>query len=96
MKPSTAPCRIDPLVVAALAEIDAGKTLTPFVRNPEEGAGEVLYGLVSLGGRQGDELAALIYLRLALALAPDNTLATFTLADIYERLKAGRSRHRPL
>jgi tetratricopeptide (TPR) repeat protein len=76
-----------PLVVAALAEIDAGKTLTPFVRNPEEGAGEVLYGLVSLGGRQGDELAALIYLRLALALAPDNTLATFTLADIYERLK---------
>ena len=76
-----------PIVVAALADLNAGKPLTPFVRNAEEGAGEVLYGLVSLGGRQGDELAALIYLRLSLALAPDNTLATFTLADIYERLK---------
>jgi tetratricopeptide (TPR) repeat protein len=77
-----------PLVVAALADLDAGKPLNPFVRNAEEGAGEVLYGLVALGGgRQGDELAALIYLRLSLALAPNNTLTTFTLADIYERLK---------
>ncbi|QGM46361.1 tetratricopeptide repeat protein [Methylocystis heyeri] len=76
-----------PIVVAALAELNAGKTLEPFVRNAEEGAGEVLYGLVSLGGRQADELAALIYLRLSLALAPGNTLAIFTLADIYERLK---------
>ena len=77
-----------PIVVAALADLDAGKQLTPFVRNAEEGAGEVLYGLVSLGGRQGgDELAALIYLRMAQALAPGNTLTTFTLADIYERLK---------
>jgi len=51
------------------------------VHNAEEGAGEVLYGLVALGGgRQGDELAALIYLRLSLALAPNNTLTTFTLA----------------
>jgi len=70
-----------PLVVAALADIDAGKPLNPFVHNAEEGAGEVLYGLVALGGgRQGDELAALIYLRLSLALAPNNTLTTFTLA----------------
>ncbi len=76
-----------PIVVAALAEIDAGKQLAPLVRNAEEGAGEVLYGLVSLGGRQGDELAALIYLRMAQALAPGNMLTTFTLADIYERLK---------
>jgi tetratricopeptide (TPR) repeat protein len=81
-----------PLVVAALAEIDAGKKLTPFVRNAEEGAGEVLYGLVSLGGgRQGDELPALIYLRLSQALAPDNVLTIFTLADIYERLKQEES-----
>jgi tetratricopeptide (TPR) repeat protein len=76
-----------PIVMAALAEMNAGKKLEPLVRTPEEGAGEVFYGLVSLGGRQADELAALIYLRLALALAPNNTLATFTLADIYERLK---------
>ncbi|HTO78959.1 MAG TPA: hypothetical protein VMJ31_04195, partial [Methylocystis sp.] len=39
-----------PLVLAALAEIDSGKKLQPIVRNAEEGAGEVLYGLVALGG----------------------------------------------
>jgi len=81
-----------PLVIAALGELDAGKTLEPLVRNPQEGAGEVLYGLVSLGGgRQGEELPSLIYLRLSQALAPDNVLTTFTLADIYERLKQEES-----
>ncbi len=53
-----------PIIVAALADLDAGKPLTPFVRNVEDGAGEVLYGLGAAGGRQGDELASLIYLRL--------------------------------
>ena len=57
------------------------------MRTVDEGAGEVLYGLGAVGGRQGDELASLIYLRLALYLAPDNALATITLADIYERMK---------
>jgi tetratricopeptide (TPR) repeat protein len=76
-----------PIVVAALADLDAGKPLTPFVRTPEEGAAEVLYGLGAVGGRQGDELASLIYLRLSLYLSPGNSLATITLADIYERMK---------
>lgn len=76
-----------PVVTSALADLDAGKPLPPFVRTVEEGAGEVLYGLGAVGGRQGDELASLIYLRLALYLAPDNALATITLADIYERMK---------
>jgi Flp pilus assembly protein TadD len=40
-----------------------------------------------VGGRQGDELAAIVYLRLSLYLAPKNGLATVTLADIFERLK---------
>ena len=34
------------------------------------GAAEVLYGLGAAGNRQGDELAAMLYLRLALWLAP--------------------------
>lgn len=76
-----------PIVVAALADLDAGKPLQPFVRSIEEGAGEVLYGLGAVVGRQGDELASLIYLRLALYLAPNNALATIALADIYERMK---------
>jgi tetratricopeptide (TPR) repeat protein len=47
----------------------------------------VLYGLGTVGGRQGDELASLIYLRLALYLAPENALGIITLADVYERMK---------
>ena len=75
----------NPFVLSALADLDAGKTLAPLVRDAQAGAGEALYGLVSLGNRQGDELAALIYLRLALVLAPDNMPATFTLAEVYDK-----------
>lgn len=78
-----------PLVTASIAELEAGKTLQPLVRSAEEGAAEVLYGLGAAGGRQGDELAAMIYLRLSLMLAPGNALALVTLADLYERLKQG-------
>ncbi len=81
-----------PLVLTALAEIDSGKKLQPIVRSAEEGAGEVLYGLVALGGgRPGEELPSLIYLRLSQALAPGNELTVFTLADIYERMKQEES-----
>jgi tetratricopeptide (TPR) repeat protein len=76
-----------PTVVAALSALDAGKPLSPFVQNARQGAGEALFGLGSSGGRQGDELAALIYLRLALHLTPENALAIITLADVYERMK---------
>ncbi len=76
-----------PVITAALADLHAGKPLEPFVKTPEQGAAEVLYGLGAAGGRQGDELAAMIYLRLSLFLAPQNGLAIITLADIYERIK---------
>jgi tetratricopeptide (TPR) repeat protein len=76
-----------PIVVAALNDLKRGKPLEMLVRNAEQGSAEVLYGLGAAGGRQGDELAAMIYLRLSLYLAPDNDLAIITLADIYERIK---------
>ncbi len=76
-----------PVVTSALADLAAGKPLPPFVRNAQQGAAEVLYGLGAVGGRQGDELAAMIYLRLSLFLEKDNGLALVTLADVYERLK---------
>jgi tetratricopeptide (TPR) repeat protein len=76
-----------PIVIAALADLKAGKPLELPVKNAEEGAAEVLYGLGAAGGRQGDELAAMIYLRLSLYLDPNNSLAIITLADIYERIK---------
>mgnify|MGYP003338457959 CR=1 FL=1 len=58
------------------------KPLPPFVQNARQGAGEALFGLGSSGGRQGDELASLIYLRMSLNLAPQNALAIITLADV--------------
>ncbi|WP_370568585.1 tetratricopeptide repeat protein [Methylocystis sp. Sn-Cys] len=76
-----------PIITAGLTALDEGKPLPPFVRTPEEGAGEALYGLGAVGGRSGDELASLIYLRLALHLAPENALAIITLGDVYERMK---------
>ncbi|MCX7898708.1 MAG: tetratricopeptide repeat protein [Methylocystis sp.] len=76
-----------PIVSAALKTLAEGKPLTPFVRTAEEGAAETLYGLGAVGGRQGDDLASLIYLRLSLLLAPNNALAIVTLGDVYERMK---------
>ena len=76
-----------PVVITALADIKAGKTLEPLVKGAQEGAAEVLYGLGAAGGQQGDELAAMIYLRLALYLTPQNTLAIITLGDLCERIK---------
>jgi tetratricopeptide (TPR) repeat protein len=76
-----------PIVTAALANIKAGKPVEPLVKNAQEGAAEVLYGLGAAGGQQGDELAAMIYLRLALYLTPQNSLAIITLGDLCERIK---------
>lgn len=76
-----------PIITAGLAALNGGKALPPFVASPEEGAAEALYGLGAVGGRQGDELASLIYLRLALSLAQENALAIITLGDVYERMK---------
>lgn len=76
-----------PLVRAGVADLAGGKKIAPIVANAQQGAAEVLYGLGSVGGRQNDELAAMIYLRLALHMDPTHALAIVTLADVYERLK---------
>jgi tetratricopeptide (TPR) repeat protein len=76
-----------PIVLSAIADLEAGKTLKPLIADAREGAGETLYGLGAAGGRTGDELASLVYLRLGLHLAPDNAMALLSLADVYERTK---------
>ncbi|MDB5571891.1 MAG: Tetratricopeptide 2 repeat protein [Hyphomicrobiales bacterium] len=78
-----------PVVVDAMRRIEANEPLEPLIRTAIAGAGEVLYGLGAAGVRQGDELAAIIYLRLALHLAPDHGLAIVSLGDLYERIKQG-------
>jgi tetratricopeptide (TPR) repeat protein len=76
-----------PLVLAAMADLASGKALESNVPNAVAGAGEVFYQLGAMGSQQNDSFAAMIYLRMALHLAPENALGVITLADIYERLK---------
>ena len=76
-----------PMVRAAMETLKSGKPLPPSVTSAQEGAAELLYGLGVVGNTQGDELTAIIYLRLGLDLNPDHGLALVTLGDVYERLK---------
>ena len=76
-----------PIVADALDRLKAGKPLGQLVTSAQEGAAEVLYGLGSAGSTQGDELPAVVYLRLALYLAPDQAIARLTLADTLDRMK---------
>lgn len=76
-----------PIVTVALASLKSGKPLEPLVKDGVQGAAEVLYGLGAAGGQQDDELAAMIYLRLALYLTPRNSLAVITLGDLCEHAK---------
>lgn len=76
-----------PLVRWALSELRAGKTLPPLIEKPNEGAAEVLYSLGAAGNVQGEELPAIIYLRLALYLDPQHPMAKISLADSYERIE---------
>jgi tetratricopeptide (TPR) repeat protein len=77
-----------PLVVHEMTEINAGKQLPPLIESAPAGAAEVLYGLgASLGRQGGGEDLGLVYLQLAIYLAPDQPLALLSLADLYETLK---------
>ncbi len=76
-----------PTVLAQIARIEAGEPVERPVSSVNEGAAEVLYALGSAGNSQGDELPAIIYLRLALHLAPKHEMALITLADIFERME---------
>ncbi len=76
-----------PIITAEIASLKAGKVLEPLIKSVDQGAAEVLYGLGAAGGRQGDEVAAMVYLRLSLFLLPKNGLTLITLADLYDRLK---------
>ena len=76
-----------PLVQDALRQVKAGKKMTPLVESPQAGAAEALYGIGSTLTRRGGEDLALVYLQLALYLAPNHSLALLSLADLYESVK---------
>ena len=76
-----------PLIVEAMDALNKGKTLPPLVDSAQAGAAEVLYGLGAALGRRGGEDLGLVYLQLALYLAPNQPLALLSLADLYEQVK---------
>jgi tetratricopeptide (TPR) repeat protein len=76
-----------PLIVEAMDELNAGRKLPPVIDTPQAGAAEVLYGLGAALGRRGGEDLGLIYLQLALYLAPSHPLALLSLGDLYEAMK---------
>src|ERR1700732_2116939 len=76
-----------PLVLDDLREAKAGKKMPPLVDSPQTGAAEALYGIGASLTRRGGEDLALVYLQLALYLAPNHPLALLSLADLYESVK---------
>ena len=76
-----------PLVQEGLRETKAGKKMPPLVNSPQAGAAEALYGIGASLTRRGGEDLALVYLQLALYLAPNHPLALLSLADLYESVK---------
>src|SRR5438874_13143273 len=76
-----------PLVLEGLRETKAGKKLAPLVDTAQAGAAEALYGIGATLTRRGGEDLALVYLQLALYLAPNHPLALLSLADLYESVK---------
>jgi tetratricopeptide (TPR) repeat protein len=76
-----------PLVESAVAELKAGKTLSPLVANAAAGAAEALYGLGAALSQQGGEDLGMIYLQLAIYLNPEHPLALVALGDLFETLK---------
>jgi len=76
-----------PLVTDAMDKLKAGEKLPPLIANAQAGGAEALYGLGASLGRRGGEDLGLVYLQLALYLAPTHPLALLSLADLYESLK---------
>ena len=77
----------NPLIKVGLAEIAKGAATPRLIGNPQQGAAEALFGLAATSGRDGEDFAAILYLRLALYLDPANAIAAVTLGEVYERGK---------
>jgi len=76
-----------PLILEGIRETKAGKKLPQLVSSPQSGAAEALYGIGASLTRRGGEDLALVYLQLALHLAPNHALALLSLGDLYESVK---------
>ena len=80
-----------PLTLEGISLLKQDIPLPRIIETSQEGAAEALYGIGAALGRREEELSfanpGLVYLQLALYLAPDHALAQIALADLYEGLK---------
>lgn len=56
------------------------------IKTPQQGASEVFYDLGTAINRDGTESFARIYIQMGLSLDPDNDIALYQLADIFNKL----------
>ena len=81
---------VNPVATFALQKLEAGEPFRPRVTTAQQGAAEAFYGVASAVGDGEAEDAAIVYLRLALYLDPQNDAALAFLGGALER--AGRKR----
>lgn len=77
----------NPIIAAALRDLKAGRLLPALAPDAMYGAAEALYGLGAAGAQQADPTNALIFMRLAVYLAPDHGLAWIALGEINARIR---------
>ncbi|CAN5271720.1 tetratricopeptide repeat protein [soil metagenome] len=78
----------NPLIRAALADLEAGRKPKPFISTPLQGIGESLFSLASaLSDDQGLDVA-LAYIQLALSADAERDISLTLLGDIYENMNS--------
>jgi tetratricopeptide (TPR) repeat protein len=77
---------LGPIATEGLARIAAGKKPDRLISSPAAGAAEALFGIAASLTEENSADVAVLYLRLALYLAPDLDLAKIVLADRFEAL----------
>lgn len=75
---------LSPTVRLELAELEAGRPLTPIAKDPIEGAAEALYSAASIIGQERAVGVAATYVYFALQLKPDFPMARMLLAETAE------------
>lgn len=81
----------NPIVQAALQDLEAGRPLAPIAPDARRGASEALYGIGQASGQasgqQSEAANGLAFHRLALHLDPEHALAWAGVGEIYIRLR---------
>ncbi len=77
---------LGPVAADGLARLTAGRKPDRLISSPAAGAAEALFGIAASLTEENSADVAVLYLRLALYLAPDLDLAKIVLADRFETL----------